>query len=434
MLTDRYGLAVSTASPTARDFYVGGVDLFVSGYPGSVEAFDRALAADPGFALPHVAKARAQQLAGQMAAARGSLAAAEAMAAGLPSREASQVAVFGLLLSGRSDAALDAARAHLETWPRDAMVLSTCATQTGLIGMSGRPGREHALAELLDGLAPHYGDDWWFTAHHAMALDEVGRRDVARRKIERSMAQNPNNGWAAHASAHVAYESGECEAAIAFLRSWLPAYPSDGFLHGHLSWHLALFELQTGNMAEALRLYAEAFASEGYRGPALLKVIDGISFLWRAELAGHPRDPARWRSIHDFAHAMFPRAGNAFADWHVALADAVAGDGAALEARVREMEDLARDGRYPSGPVVPAFSRGFAAFARQDWSGAIEAIEPLLDQRERICGSRAQIDLVEFTLLKAYLNAGRLDEVRRLLRERRPGATGIPVAGLPAMH
>lgn len=434
MLADRYGLAVATDSPEARDAYVHGLDLFLTGYPGFIEAFDAALAADPNLAAAHIAKARGQQTLGQMPTARESLAAAQAMADDLPARDASQLAFFTLLLSGQLSAALDAARAHLDAWPRDALVLSTTATQTGLIGTSGLPGRELAQVELLDPLARHYGDDWWFLAHHGMALSEIGQRDLAWSKIVRSIEQNRNNGYVAHAYAHISYESGACDGAIAFLRSWLPGLPAGGFMHGHLNWHLALFELQSGRIDEALRLYTEAFAAEGYRGPPLLKVIDAVSFLWRAELAGHPRDPERWRSIHDFAHAMFPRPGNAFADWHVALADAVAGDGAALEARVQEMEELARQGRYPSAPVVPAFARGFLAFARQDWAGAIAAIEPLLDQRERICGSRAQVDLVEFTLLKAYLNAGRLDDVQRLLRERRAGAIVMPIAGLPALH
>ena len=66
------------------------------------------------------------------------------------------------------------------------------------------------------------------------------------------------------------------------------------------------------------------------------------------------------------------------------------------------MEDLAREGRLASGPVVPALSRAFAAFLRQDFAAASAAIEAVLDQHERIGGSRAQRDLVEFTLLKAY--------------------------------
>ena len=55
-------------------------------------------------------------------------------------------------------------------------------------------------------------------------------------------------------------------------------------------------------------------------------------------------------------------------------------------------------------------------------------------ENERIGGSRAQHDLIEFTLLKAYINADRLDEARRLLGMRRPGASGVPVMGVAAVH
>ena len=131
---------------------------------------------------------------------------------------------------------------------------------------------------------------------------------------------------------------------------------------------------------------------------------------------------------------MFPRGGIAFADTHAALADAVNGDGDALEARLRDMEEMQRQGRLPSGPVVPALSRGFAAFLRRDFDAAIAEIEPVLAEHERIGGSRAQRDLVEFTLLKAYLAAGRLDAMRQMLVARRRGPEAIPIAGLPTAH
>jgi Flp pilus assembly protein TadD len=88
-------------------------------------------------------------------------------------------------------------------------VLATTAFTNGLIGSSGRAGQKRTLLELLDRLAPSYGDDWWFTAHHGMALSENGQRDAARPKIDRSLAQNPNNPWAAHARAHFCYEEGD---------------------------------------------------------------------------------------------------------------------------------------------------------------------------------------------------------------------------------
>ena len=89
-------------------------------------------------------------------------------------------------------------------------------------------------------------------------------------------------------------------------------------------------------------------------------------------------------------------------------------------------------GRYPSGPCVPAAARGFAAFERREFAAAIDALEPSRGELERIGGSRAQLDLVEFTLLKAYLGADRPDDARRMLGARRRGASGIPIAGLAA--
>jgi hypothetical protein len=118
---------------------------------------------------------------------------------------------------------------------------------------------------------------------------------------------------------------------------------------------------------------------------------------------------------------------------HIALAQVVAGDDAALEARARQMDELARHGRYPSGPFVPAVSQAFAAFERRDFSAAIDALQPIAGGLERIGGSRAQLDLVEFTLLKAYLGADRPDDARRMLSARRPGLSGIPVAGLASV-
>jgi Tfp pilus assembly protein PilF len=434
MLTDRYGLPLSTASSAARDAYVQGCAAKLTMYPGALEGFDRAVATDPGFALAHAARAHVLLERGDAAAARTSMAAANSLAAGLSARETSHLAFFDLLSAGDAEAALSSLRAHLNAWPRDALVLGTTAFTNGLIGSSGRAGQKRALLELLDSLAPSYGDDWWFTAHHGMALSENGQREAARPKIDRSIAQNPNNPWAAHARAHLCYEEGDPNAARAFLTSWLTTYPRNGSLYSHLSWHLALGHLEASDAAAAYRLFKEAFSLDVHSGPPRAKVTDPVSFLWRWELAGHPRDVDAWRMIHDFANSAFPRAGVAFSDMHIALAQAVTGNDAALEARARQMDELARKDRYPSGPLVPAVSGAFAAFERRDFSAAIDALEPIAAELERIGGSRAQLDLVELTLLKAYLGAARLEDARRTLSGRRRGSSSLPVAGLAAVH
>src|ERR1700730_10947335 len=433
MLTDRYGLLLSTTSFAARDAYVEGCEAKLTMYPGAIEAFDRAIAADPGFALAHAARAHALLERGDAAAARASMATANSLSADLSAREASHIAFFNLLVAGDAEAALSALTAHLNAWRRDNLVLATTAFTNGLVGSSGRAGQKRALLDLLENLAPIYGDDWWFTAHHGMALSENGQRDAARPKIERSLAQNPKNPWAAHARAHLCYEEGDPDSARTFLASWLTTYPRNGSLYSHLNCHLALGHLEAGDAEAAYRLFREAFSPDVHSGPPRGKVTDAVSFLWRWELAGHRRDADAWRMMHDFANSQFPRAGVAFSDMHIALAQVVAGNDAALEERARQIDELARQGRYPSGPFVPAVSHGFAAFERRDFSAAIDALEPIAGELERIGGSRAQLDLVEFTRLQAYLGANRLDDAHRTLCARRRGSSSLPVAGLAAV-
>ena len=58
----------------------------------------------------------------------------------------------------------------------------------------------------------------------------------------------------------------------------------------------------------------------------------------------------------------------------------------------------------------------------------------MIGERERMAGSRAQLDLVEFSLLKSYLAISRLDDARRLVASRRTGPRSIPVAGTEAIR
>ena len=114
---------------------------------------------------------------------QAALAAAKATDAKVSEREASQLAFFDKLLTGELGAALVAAAAHVETWPRDAAVMNHYPTIVGLISQCGPPGSKRRQADIMDAFAPDYGDDWWYAGHRAMALSEVGRFDEAYRQL-----------------------------------------------------------------------------------------------------------------------------------------------------------------------------------------------------------------------------------------------------------
>ena len=102
--------------------------------------------------------------------------------------ERSHVNALATVIDGGSVKGLAAVKEHLAAYPRDAMVLAPCTGVFGLIGFSGREGREAELLALLEPLAGAYGEDWWFTSALAFAQVEAGDIDRAEATIERSLA------------------------------------------------------------------------------------------------------------------------------------------------------------------------------------------------------------------------------------------------------
>jgi hypothetical protein len=114
---------------------------------------------------------------------------------------------------------------------------------------------------------------------------------------------------------------------------------------------------------------------------------------------------------------------------HHAVACAATGDAAGLERLQGELRERLQAGKAPAGEVVVWLAEGFGAFGRNDWEGAIAAFERALPQTVRIGGSRAQRDIVEHTLLAAYLRAGRTDDAHRLIARRTDRHPAVLVAG-----
>lgn len=386
----------------------------------------RAVDADPGFALAWIALARACLLHADLAGAREAAARARSLAAAASAREQGHVNALALAIEGRPADALAATRDHLAAHPRDALVLAPATMVFGLIGFSGRQAREDELHDWLRSLAPHYGSDWWFETVRAFAECETGRLADARGRIERSLAANPRNAHGAHVLAHVLHESGETAAVEDFLADWLPRYDRHALMHCHLSWHAALASLALGHRDRAWQAYRGAVHPGAAWGPPLNVVTDAASFLWRAALAGEAGDADLWRQVSAHALACFPATGVSFADVHVALACAAAGDPDAVARIVDELHARLAAGTLPAGEVVPLLAQGFAAFAAGDWPLAVERLERALPAVVRIGGSRAQREIVAHTLIAACAKAGLHERRERLverLRQERPSAT-----------
>lgn len=426
MLKDRYDNELSTASAAARDAYQVGMDSLMAATPGMDAAFQAAVEADEGFALGHISLARAKQLLGRGHEAKAPLARAKELAPGTTAREQSHIAVFEKMLTGQSPAALDGVYAHLKDWPRDAMVLAPATGVFGLIGFSGKVGREAEQLAIMAPLEKHYGNDWWYRSQLAFAEVEVGKLDEGERNIDASLAAYPRSAHASHIRGHLVYERGEREVGLTYLTDWMKDYSRDGLMHCHNSWHLALWSMETGKHADAWRIYDDAVRPGASWGPQINVTTDAVAFLVRAEYAGQPRDAKRWREIADYAGKWFGRPGLSFVDMHTILAYAMTGDDAAL-AKFLETP------RGPAADMLQPLAQGFTAFAQGEWARAAQEIQPLLATHERLGGSRAQRDLLEYMVTASLVRAGKVAEARAQISSRRPQngkGKGFPIAGL----
>ena len=413
MQADRFGLPLSTTSAEAARAYQAGLDLFLAGQSGVEAAQDQALMADPGFAPAHVALARHHQSFGHMDRASAALAAARGSDRALTPRETAQLAIFGHLIEGRTAQAYDLIRAHLRDHPRDALVAQTVLGVFSLIGFSGRVGREAEHLAIADYLAPHYDGDWWFPAQMAFAHLELGQFRQAETQIERAMSGNKNSAHTAHIRAHLYYELGETQAGLRFLSGWMRGYDRAGLMHCHNSWHVALWAMATGDETAMWRVVDQDLAPGVSQGPAISIVTDLAALYYRASLAGLKIGQDRWQALGAYALTAFPKPGMGFADIHAALIHAMSGNSEALDR-------IAHGAKGPIADLVPACAEAFRAIAGQDWATAEARLIPVLAQSERVGGSRAQRDLLEFALMTAQIRQGRAAEALRLLALRRP--------------
>ncbi|MBR1133650.1 tetratricopeptide repeat protein [Bradyrhizobium iriomotense] len=416
---DRYGLPLSTASDAAASAYREGVDLMLAGWTGTAETLERAIATDPDFALAHIARGRVHAFYQQGDLARQEAALARQLVARRGTeRERSHVETLARAIEGRLPEAIATMLQHVESWPRDAVVLSLPLGAFGLFAFSGMADHDRARHELCERVAPHYGEDWWFLTMSGWAMTENGDVAHGRAVTERGFNLRRANAHAAHAVLHAMFEDGSIEEADRLVDDWIPSYGRAGILHGHIRWHQALGALEHGDAARALNIYADVLQPSATQAPPLNVITDSASLLWRLSAYGHAVPRALWLEADTTAQKLFPKSSLPFADVHMALFAAATQNSEALATRLAVIEQRLAEGKLPAGPVVPAICRALAAFAEEDHAACVQTLAPVLTDVVRIGGSHAQRELIEDTFIVALMRSGELSRARALLDAR----------------
>ncbi len=394
-MQDAFGNNVLCSSTPAVHAYDRAVDSYLHALPGVFEATEEALAHDPGFALAHVLRGLAHGMYGRGDEARTCLSHAREGMEGASDRERDHVDLVGAIIEGRIRDALSAVELHANRYPTDVVAIAPALGAYGLFAFSGRADHDAARLAFVERLAPHFpGGFPWLLAHRGWCRIECGALDEGLAMVLEAIAARPANGHNAHMVMHGYYEKGDPVAAQAFLASWLPSYPDQALLWGHLQWHWALTELAMGRDDLALQRLLGPILDYLPRGTPFMGLPDTVSLLWLLGLRG--TRISAWSAAREHARRFFPKGSNVFGELHLAMLAAAYRERGELEDCGRRLESLARTG-HRGAEVVRRWTAALQALIDGDTSEALKQFDACRAELPGIGGSNAQRSIVERT-------------------------------------
>ncbi len=403
---DLYGHALST-SATAAAAYNQGVSALLRVQEGGLLGISESISHDPTFALGHAGLALLGHEYGAAVDVEGRLAAARLHARRGSDRERSHVHAVVSHLAGDSRPLV----AHLEAYPRDALLLSVAVPTIAFAGVTSVPEESWDIVERA---RPAYGDDWWYCGLLAFMRQEQCRWDEAMSLACRSLDEEPTAGHSVHARTHVHYETGDHLAGRDWIDGWIHGYGRTADNLAHYSWHAALHELSMGDFAAVRNRYADQLAPPTVVGCRAL--VDSCSLLWRWAITPGASDVPEVDGVLDtIDEHLLDTPPTPFMAMHSAVTLCALGEGVRL-ARLDRWSGSQPDPTY--GEVVSPLCSALQAFADGDASTAADRLTLMIATVRRLGGSDAQREVVEDTLIAALLAAGRYAEALPVIDRR----------------
>ncbi len=393
---DRWGVPSAAGSdPAAVRLDDAVLDLcLMVGQPSVIIA--ELVAAEPGWAMPHIASAYLELYAQTIEGNRSAGACLDTAQASHPDRterEQAHLRAARQWHAGQPAAALDTLGRWLRDRPRDLLALRVAQDLAFFIG--DRTALLAVPARALASWLPTESERGIVAGMVAFGLEEHGRYGDAEDVAAGALDANPTDPWAAHALAHVYEMQGRSAEGAAFLRDSAPRW-SPSFFASHNWWHLALFCIERDDLAGATELL---------RGPVdaasptvWFEIVNQVSLRWRLGLLG--TDVALPPTLTEVLIARADEHLSVFNDLHAVAGLALAGEAGALE-RV-----IAGYGPGSAHPAAGQLLRGFADFAGGRFALAAQGLSDARAVTPSIGGSTAQRDLVDQTLLVATVRSG----------------------------
>ena len=381
------------------------------------------LTAEPGFALGQAAKGLFMLLLGRRemveVAAEAYAAAQRAVREGqVSARERGFVEALGRWMAGRPSASVTALEGVLDDHPDDVLAMKLSHAIRFVLG--DNHGMRASIERVLPAYAPDHAGRGYLLGCHSFALEETGDYQKAEIAGRQALWMAPNDAWGLHAVAHVHDMTCDAAAGLDWLTGREAAWSHCNNFRFHVWWHKALMHLDLGQIDEVMALYDVEVRKE--RTDDYRDISNATSLLARLELEGVDVGD-RWEELSEVCATRTEDGSLIFADLHYLLALTATGD---ADGTGRMIARIARDAQHQENEAQErmaapglAAARGLEAFGEGAYDRAFGDLLVARGNMQRAGGSHAQRDVFERITIDAGLRAGRLDEVERLLDERR---------------
>jgi tetratricopeptide (TPR) repeat protein len=419
MIRDKWGNPVSFSDGNAVAALEAAIEKLHAYQADPLADIDAVIAAHPDFAMAHAFRAGMLATTSDKAfepELRKSVESAAALAPKAGDREKLHIAAARAWLDGDFERATETWGRAAMAYPRDSLAIQLAHVGDFYLAYSSM------LRDRVARVLPHWSRNipgyGFILGMYAFGLEEMG--DYARAEAigREAVDLNRRDGWGVHAVAHVMEMQGRADAGAKWLESTAAGWSPGSMFAYHNWWHLALFRIDNGDVADALRLFDERIAAGGFA--QALELVDGSALLWRLTTNGHSVG-SRWEVLADKWATRIADGYYAFNDLHAMTA---------LLGANREVEQatlLAAAQRAAAGTGTNAMMtreiglpalHGIQAFGRGRYAEAIDRLLPLRGKANRFGGSHAQRDIFSWTLVEAALRAGDSRLAEALVNER----------------
>ncbi len=414
---DSSGLAVTAANAEALSHYeAAGHQLRC--YTGDpVASVDQALKASPDMPMAHALKAWLHLVGTEPS---GLPVAHECLRAGknlkMTFRERRHFRAIELVTESRWRAAGRVLEEVTADHPTDVLALQVGQLIDFLVGDS-RMLRDR-IARVLPAWSPSIPGYHAVLGLYAFGLEETGDYAQAEKYGCKAVELEPRDGWGWHAVAHVMEMQNRTADGISWLANGADSWSPESFFQVHNWWHLALFNLEQGNVDEVLRLFDGPIF--GHQSQVILDLVDASALLWRLHLLGVDVGN-RWQPVADKWEAVGSTSDYAFNSWHAMMAFV----GAGRERAQKETLHALKVASVGSGDSA-LFARecgldaaqAIRAFGASRPGEALDLLRPLQHYAHRFGGSHAQRDLIDLTMIEAALRCGQQSLAGAFIAER----------------